>query len=259
MHAEGQFFGESVKCSMRTRMMKTAQAHVARCERLKQWEPPQPSDREETPTKSADVPTIREAMKTYLDGLGSKSGKNLLRPTVSKHRTVTNRLADFAVEKRHLTLISDIDFDVLDQWRTQTWDAIYDLEPQTAANYIFRLRKMGKYFRKKKWWAENFAEDMELPEDYDTTERLPLEEEEMNRLYEPARSILLDPQTEITNWEIETFIMLMHKGGMTIGDAALFENTELRGDELHYVRKKRRRGSWPWSRCPRILSSGYSR
>jgi integrase len=148
------------------------------------------------------------------------------------------RLADFAI-KEGLEDISQVNFDVLDRFR-ERWDD-WKLTPQTAANYIVRLTKMGRFFVKKKWWRENYAEDLEYPADYETTERQPLADQQINALLEAARTIKLNVQAVVTNWEIETFILLMWKSGMGIGDAALLENSEVIGDELVYYRKKRQR------------------
>ena len=226
-YIEGKLRDAFVRASStKTKYRAKAEALVREAERIGRWISPRKADESENPTPKTDSPGIREAMRIYLDGLQSKSGKNLQGPTVSKHRTVANRLADFAIEHKGLTLISDINFDVLDQWRNETWERIYGLEPITASNYIVRLRKLGRYFERKKWWSENFAQHMEMPEGFDTAERLPLTDDELNRFFEAARTIKLDSQTKVTNWEIETFMLLMLRGGMAIGDAALFEECD---------------------------------
>jgi integrase len=242
IHVEGSVGGEFVRSSTRTRSKSRAEAHVKRCERLGRWEPPQArNDESADATIKADIPSIQDAVSTYLSGLKRRSGKNLLKPTVSKHRTVVQRLADFAIAE-NLTLVSEIDFDVLDRFR-ETWETEFGLGPQSAANYIVRLTKMGRFFVKKKWWPENYASDLDYPEDYETTERLPLSEQQIDAVLEAARTMKLDVQSETTNWEIETFILLMWKGGMAIGDASLLEDAEVVGDELRYYRKKRQRRS----------------
>jgi integrase len=234
IHVEGSLNGEFVRSSARTRAWSRAEAQIKKAERLGRWIPVADGDEE----RPADTPAIKTAIDSYLAKLKAKSGRNLLDPTVSKHRTVVQRLTDFAIEEG-LQSIDQINFDALDRFR-ERWPG-WGIGPQTAASYIVRLRKMGKFFVQKEWWKKNHALDMEYPEDYEHTERQPYTAEEMQAILEAARTVKLNHQQEASNFEIETFILLMRYAGMAIIDVALLQDKEIVGDQVIYYRKKTRR------------------
>jgi integrase len=235
IQVEGALGGEFVRTSTRTRAWSRAEAALKKAERLGRWVAVEGSD---DSGPAVHAPTVQVAVDSYLARLKSKSGRNLLDPTVSKHRTTVQRLADFA-SAEGLSSIDQINFDVLDRFRSE-WDA-WNIGPQTAANYIVRLRKMGKFFVQKEWWLKNHALDLEYPEDYERTERQPYTDQEMEAILKAARTVKLNVQQETTNWELETIILLMRYTGMAIIDAALLQDREIVGDQLVYYRRKTRR------------------
>jgi hypothetical protein len=117
----------------------------------------------------------------------------------------------------------------------------WGIGPQTAANYIVRLRKVGKFFVSREWWKKNYALDLEYPEDYEHTERQPFTDEEMTAILKADLSVKLNHQQEASNWDLETFILLMRDSGMAIADASLLQDREIVGDQLTCYRKKIRR------------------
>jgi integrase len=236
IHVEGSLNGEFIRTSTRTRAWSRADSNVKRSERLGRWVVVEEGADDSEATLA---PALKEGFDAYLGRLKSKSGRNLLEPTVSKHRTTITRLYDFAKEQK-LTSIDQINFDALDRFR-DLWDSRWNLGPQTAANYIVRLRKMGKFFVQKGWWPKNYALDLEYPEDFEHTERMPYTDQEMTAILEAARTVKLNVQQEVTNWELETIILLMRHSGMAIIDAALLHDREVVGDQLIYYRKKTHR------------------
>jgi integrase len=233
IHVEGSLNGELLRVSTRTRAWTRAEAQVKTAERLGRWLRTEVDDE-----AASKAPTIQLAIDAYIARLKSKSGRNLLDPTVAKHRTTVQRLADFAKEEG-LQCIDQINFDVLDRFRDR-WDA-WKIGPQTAANYIVRLRKMGKFFVQKEWWKKNHALDLEYPEDFEHTERQPYTDDEMKTILEAARTVKLHGQQEVSHFELETFILLMRYAGTAIIDAALLQDREIVGDQLIYYRRKTRR------------------
>jgi len=83
---------------------------------------------------------------------------------------------------------------VLDRYR-EKWHK-WGIGPQTAANYIVRLRKLGKFLVSREWWKKNYALDLEYPEDFEHTERQPFTDEEMTAILEAARTVKVNHQQE---------------------------------------------------------------
>lgn len=114
-------------------------------------------------TQASGTTTTEEACETYLKGLESKSVGNLLSATVSKHRTVINRMKSYAA-RLDLTHIAQVDATVLLGFQ-ESWSVEYDLGSEASKGYIVKLRKFGKYALRKRWWPCNYALDLEYPQE----------------------------------------------------------------------------------------------
>jgi integrase len=215
--------------------MSRAQALVKRAEKLGKWEVS--PDVAAQPTPGVE---IREAVETFLIQRESKSGSNLLPPTVSKYRTAVERLRDWCDESGY-THIGEINRSVLVAFK-DSW-AEWKIGSLTTANYITRLRVFGEFCLERDWWPKNWAKYLSVPANALHTERQPFSAEQMKAILDAARSVELDAQQPVTKSELETFILVMRHTGMAIADAALLEKKEIVGDEVRYFRKKTRRQS----------------
>lgn len=230
---EGKLGDQFIRKSAGTRSLSRAQALVKRAEKTGVWE--SSPDVETQPTSGIE---IRDAVKAFLAHCESSSGSNLLGPTVSKYRTAVERLLDFCDESGY-TNISEVNQSVLIGFK-DSW-AEWEIGPQTAANYIMRLKVFGEFLVERDWWPVNYASKLKNPTNYQHTERLPFSDDEMDRILKAARTVELDVQQPVTNEDLETFILLMRHTGMAICDAALLRVDEIVGDEVRYFRKKTRR------------------
>jgi site-specific recombinase XerD len=194
---------------------------------------------EETLNTGSAKKSIGKVIREYLDDKGAGSGGNLSKPTISKYRTILTKLEAFCEAHQPAAVSLDqITYKLLNEFR-RTWTC----GPQTAANNIARLRTFFKDCVKNGYVRENVAVGLEFPLNYSHTERLPFQTEEMAQILNSARTIEFDTQQPVTNFQAETFILLMRYSGMAISDAALFQKRELVGDEVRYKRKKRMRNA----------------
>lgn len=178
---------------------------------------------------------VSYATTRFLADAGSKKGKNLAPPSLSKYRTILGRLGTFC-DERHLKTIPDVTFEQLNSFRNE-----WPTGPQATANYIQKLRTFWKYCVRHKWCKDNVAGELDMPLNYDFTERMPFTAREMEAILNTASTIKFDVQQPVSNFEVDTFIRLMRYSGMAIADASLFQESELREDEIRYFRKKTKR------------------
>lgn len=251
---EWQLGKDYLKKSTKTASMTRARKLVVMAEERGYWEQ-SPIPLSEDRIQSSDSHLVPVAIAQFLDDARDPNGKNLSPPTISKYETILGRLEAFCKERR-LFSIEDLNHSHLMAFK-RGWST----GPQSTANNIARLRSFWKYCLRHDWCKKNIAKDLEMPLNYQFTERQPFTETEIRKILKAANTVKLNHQQEATNEEIECMILLMRYGGLGISDAALFQESELVGDEARYYRKKLRRRAnrqlvvvpLPKSLCRRIL------
>lgn len=160
--------GRWVRESTKTRSWRQAEAMVKLAEKRGSWDIVE----EATPETPANIPTeklsISDAVDTFIKHKRKKSGGNLLKVAVGKYNTTLLRLRDFAGAS---VPIDQVDLPVLTSFQDQFEDR--GIGASVTAHYITRLRTFGKFCVKRGWWTKNYALDLEFPENYDYTERVP--------------------------------------------------------------------------------------
>jgi site-specific recombinase XerD len=232
VHVEGVLAEAYLRESTGTRSWTQAERWRREAERTGVWKPTETPEDEKPGNKS-----IHDAVAEFLSDRGAEHGRNLSGVTVSKYRTVLTRLLAYC-DDHSIETVAALNYGALNAFR-RTWK----FGPQTAANNIARLRNFFKHCLRSGFIAKNHALDLDMPENYTHTERLPFEPDEMKRILESARTMRLDPQQPITNEELEVFVLVMRYGGLAIADASLLQKNEVRGDEIRYFRKKLRRSA----------------
>ena len=233
IHFEGQIGEHFVRKSTKTRSWSAAVKLLKEARYRGVWDVIEEVEQEQPQKQVPQQISLR--VKEYLVHVASRKGHNLSDPTTSKYRTLLNRLVTFC-EQLGYTSLDDLSFSVLNEfkasWPIHAVDAI--------RNNITRLRRFFRYAVKSGWCKQNTALDLDMPSE-EMIERLPFTPEEEQRIYRTALTMNLDCQQEITNTELETFCHLMRNTGMSMADAALFQTSELVGDEVRYYRKKTKR------------------
>jgi len=238
IHVEGGIGSEFVRQSSGTRAWAQALEMIKRAERLGWWERPVPP-LEEPEGAGVKRRLIAEVVDEYLSDCESTHGRHLSGPTVTKYRTLLNRLNKFAQDNGYAT-IDQLTFPALTAWR-RTWTT----GPQSTANNIARLRSFFRYAVKASHVERNFAEDLDMPRGFANTERWPFSQDEMAKILKAAREIPLDSQADTSNAEIEALTLVMRYAGLAIVDAALLKRAALVRDEIRYYRQKTRRSARP--------------
>jgi integrase len=253
------FGGKMLRLSARTRLWHKAQAAIRHAEGTGLWIGVPPDTSEEYAKAQAAVALINQddditlliAIERFISKLKERSGGNLGTSSEIHYRITLRRLQEFlhppsktATPDKPEPVIStpmcQIDGKVLLAFQ-DTWTTFMKgkgLSPQTAGQYITRLRKFGKVAVKRGWWPRNYADDLEYPLNYTYTERWPYKDEELKRILHAARTIVLDCQQVIDNFELETFILVMLHVGMAICDATLLKKSAINRDVLRYKRIK---------------------
>lgn len=232
---EGKLGDEFIRKATGTRSLSRARALVKRAVKKGHWET---LDARGTGERPSGGVSVRAAATAFLKNCKSASGSNLLPPTVSKYRTAVERLLDFCDESGY-DYMSELDKTALVGFK-DSWSE-WQIGPQTTANYITRLKVFGEFAVERNWWEKNFAKELKNPKDYEHTERQPFSDHEMDAILSAARTVDLDVQQPVTNFELETFILVMRHTGMAICDTALLQRPEIVKDEVRYFRKKTRR------------------
>ena len=185
---------------------------------------------------------VDEAITKFLAELVNPKAKKLNQSTISRYRTVMNRLRAFCAD-RSLSRLDDITLehlmDLRDSWPTG---------PRATTNDINRLRKFYKFCMKFRWVDENLAKRMDCPES-DEVQAEPWEPEEFNLIVETAESIVLDAQQAATNEELTVFILVMRHTGLRISDTSLLTEDRVQRDgvvRLRMEKRKNKKGVSSW-------------
>lgn len=224
IYIEGKLGAKFHRNAVGTRSMTRARRLVVEAEERGSWDQPK---------EAAGRVETQYVIDSFLASLGSSSGANLAKPTMAKYRTLMRRLGAFC-EQNSLVFFEEIKYTNLENFRA-TWK----LSPITTALFISKLRVFWKYAIKHEWTYHNLAAKLELPLNYRYMERMPFTDAEMDLILEAARIIKVGSSRQaVTNFELETLILLMRYSGMGIADAVLLQQSEIKGDEIRYYRKK---------------------
>jgi integrase len=269
-HAEGSFTGEfeegrrgAKRCSCiihasgtlagkfnrkRTGCFKwdEARAIAAQWEAAGKWsgsiEPPQPPAVPQEPTTPRGV-TIADATEAFL----AKCRNRGIQPTTfNKYRTFVKQLREFC-DARGYVFIQQLTIADMDCFYASWKDG-----KRAKAKKLERLKSCVRFCLKRKWLAEDIAEDLEAPEGSSIpAHKTPFTDAELERIYGACGKLLATapgPGYRSTSGEdVKDFILLSIYTGLRISDVAAFDTTKrLKGNDVFLRMHKTRKELYTW-------------
>jgi integrase len=233
IHATGTLGGHFSRQSTGKRKWDEAKAVTAEWEKAGVWShltpTPQPADPEPPESKPART-TVTEAIDAFLK---KYRDREVVANTLAKYKTFTNQLAAYCTKKGYF---------YIDQLCVVDMDEFYGSwkdGKRGKAKKLERLRSFVRFSMKRKWLAEDIAEDLEAPPGASAlAQKSPFDDADLQRLYDACDRIgpPTRPGPGFRNWggeDAKDFIYLSVWTGLRISDIATFDiSKRLHGNDV---------------------------
>ena len=213
IHFEGQIGADFIRQSVGTRAWSRAVAIAEAARKRGSWKATEPEP-------EADGIKVSEAVAVFLADIESVKGQNLSSRTVSIHRYTLNSLIRFC-DSNGYQAVTDLSPKMLEDFKN-SWNLRSVYAIRTA---IQTVKKFCKFVRGRGYIETNPAEWLTAPNIL-PIERMPFSPDEESRIYQAATGKAL------------LICYVMRFAGLAIVDAANLHESELKGDEIRYFRKK---------------------
>lgn len=198
----------------------------------------------QTPSPPAQEVTSRPSRITISDAIAAflaiREGAKIASATLRKYRTFTKQLSAFAESKGYV---------MLDQFTSADIDVFYatlPLGPRAKGKRLGTIRAFFRFCMNREWLTKNpVTSDLKPPLGANrATNKVPFTDEELQNIIRAC------DQLEATSWsngrfqgiwngeDVKDFIWLLVYTGLRISDAALFNASRLRGNEIFLRAKK---------------------
>jgi len=196
------------------------------------------------PPATPERVTIGEAVEAFL---AKCKGREIQPTTFAKYHTFTNQLGTYCDHRGH---------QYIDQLTTTDMDRFYaswNDGIRGKAKKLERLKGFVKFCKKRKWLAEDLAEDLEAPAGSSVTvPKAPFTDDELTRIYKACDEI--GPPTRQgpghRTWggeDAKDFIFLSVYTGLRISDVATFDvRKRLNGNDVFLRMHKTKRPLFTW-------------
>lgn len=228
-----------------------AKAVSALCEQADTWDvcktnqpisPPAPNPSELEITKTSI--TILFATDAHL---ANRAARGIKPSSLSKYKTLVKQLRDYADQKGYVMIDqlqpTDMD-DFYSQWRDQK---------RAKGRKLERLKALFNFCVKRKWIAQNPAEDLEAPVGAGSAaDKTPFSDAEIQAMYAACRkigSVEWKNGSRADAWtgeDVVTFVMLECFTGLRISDAATFDVERLSGNDCFLRMHKTSKPLFTW-------------
>jgi len=165
--------------------------------------------------------TIESAFQAYL---ANRASRDIADSTLAKYRTLVKQLGSFAAHRGYV-MLDQIQITDMDEFYSQWPDGI-----RAKAKKLERLKGFFKFCVKRKWIAENPAEDLDPPVGAGSAaNRMPFSDAELTRIYaacDQLPRVTWKNQLGRGSWsgeDVKTLIMLLCWTGLRISEAATFD------------------------------------
>lgn len=202
----------------------------------------------ETPVAADPLPpriSIADAIRAYL---AVREGAGIAPATLRKHRTFTKKLQSFADERGYM---------MLDQFTSTDMDVFYaswNLGVRTKGKALGTLRGFFRFCMNREWLTKSpVTSDLKPPLGASrVANKVPFTDEELERIIQAC-----DRLNRVT-WrnglgtgvwtgeDVKDFIWVLVYTGLRISDAALFDMSRLRGNEVFLRAKKNGGDVFTW-------------
>jgi len=244
IHASGTIGGKFKRQQTGQSHWDDARATAANWEAAKSWtgrsEQPAPAQ----PQKDETRITVDDAITAFT---ASRSNREVSAGTLKKYRTFTNQLGAYAQSRGYIML------DQLDVADMDRFYASWKDEKRSRAKKLERLKSFIKFCRKRKWLAEDIAEDLRAPEGSSIPpHKKPFTDKELDRIYSACDQIggprPLGPGYRPWGGEdVRDFVMLSIYTGLRISDVSTFNIAErLKGNDVFLRMHKTQKELYTW-------------
>jgi integrase len=203
--------------------------------------PPQPE--ENLAARAAGI-SIAEATESFL---ANRQNRGIETSTLVKYRTFVKQLRAYC-DSRGYSQLEQLSVMDMDRFYASWADG-----KRARAKKLDRLKGFIKFCVKRKWLAENIAEDLEAPEGSSTpANKAPFTDAELNRIYVACEALggPTPPGPGHRNWggeDVKDFLMLSIYTGLRISDVATFDITRrLTGNDVFLRMHKTKKELYTW-------------
>ncbi len=220
-----------------------AKTIAARWEATKSWdgvpkEPPAP------PTQKAPLITIEDAIAAFM---ASRGNRGIAAPTLNKYRTFVKQFRAYC-DSRGYVLLDQLGVADMDRFYASWKDG-----KRSRAKKLERLKSFIKFCLKRKWLAEDIADDLRAPEGSSIpANKMPFTDEELDRIYAACDTLggPKPPGPGHRPWggeDVKDFVMLSIYTGLRISDVATFNISErLNGNDVFLRMHKTKKELFTW-------------
>lgn len=229
IHASGSLAGKFTRKQTGKSNWDEARAVAAQWEAARSWESSAP-EFSIAPPKDETRITIEDATQSFV---ASCSNRGIAVPTLKKYKTFVKQLKAYCNMRGYM---------MLDQLTVADMDRFYATwkdGKRAKAKKLDRLKSFIRFALKRKWIAENIAEDLRPPEGSSLpASKMPFTDAELTRIY-AACDLLGAPKPPGPGhrpWsgeDAKDFILLSVYTGLRISDVATFNVHErLKGNDV---------------------------
>ena len=253
IHATGTIAGKFRRLSTGCRTWDEAKAVVSGWESAGSWptsvtpppsEPAAPGKESEPGATKPPRVNLAEVTEAFLDKYRSRGIKST---TLFKYKTFTKQLAAYCTRQGYL-YIDQLGVVDMDQFYGSWKDG-----NKSKAKKLERLKSFVRFCMKRKWLAEDIAEDLEPPPNASApNSKAPFEDEELQRIYAACAQIggPTGPGPGYRTWggdDVRDFIDLSIYTGLRISDVATFDASQrLRGNDVFLRMHKTGKPLYTW-------------
>lgn len=188
--------------------------------------------------------TLQDVSEAYI---ASRKNLGIAVATLSKDRTLMKQLRAYCASRGYV---------LMDQLTVADMDRFYAFwkdGKRGRAKKLERLKAFVRFCLKRKWLAENIAEDLRAPEGSSVpANKTPFTDEEMERIYAACDALggptgLGPGRREWSGEDVKDFIMLSIYTGLRISDVATFNVQErLKENDVFLRMHKTRKELYTW-------------
>lgn len=188
--------------------------------------------------------TLQDVSEAYI---ASRKNLGIAAATLSKDRTLMKQFRAYCISRGYV---------LMDQLTVADMDRFYaswNDGKRGRAKKLERLKAFVRFCLKRKWLAENIAEDLRAPEGSSVpANKTPFTDEEMKRIYAACDALggPTPPGPGHRKWsgeDVKDFIMLSIYTGLRISDVATFNTRErLKGNDVFLRMHKTKKELYTW-------------
>jgi integrase len=245
IHASGTLGGAFNRRQTGKSDWDDARAAAAEWEAAKAWDGrSKKSAPEPPPIKDDTRTTIEDATEAFV---ATRINRGIAAPTLAKYKTFVKQLRAYC-DSRGYVLTDQLTVADMDRFYASWKDGM-----RAKAKKLDRLKSFVKFCLKRKWLAENIAEDLRAPAGSSVpANKMPFTDEELDRIYAACDSIggPKPPGPGYRPWggeDVKDFVMFSVYTGLRISDVATFSITErLKGNDVFLRMHKTKKELYTW-------------